>query len=159
VRDNRFAKPRLCPFSSGTSGHAPVQAFQRLHRGYSIHLVYCFREQSASVWRGWRRLAHRSLPHRGPMTNSPLSKPNSAPSNGPSRSQQIRYCAVSVNRAPLTDRSRRTGLCHDRRTDISLAAASGRRLQQVVETTATPSSARDTIIGRGTRDQALSKKI
>lgn len=65
MRDNRFAKPRLCPFSSGTSGHAPVQAFQRLHRGYSIHLVYCFREQSASVWRGWRRLAHRSLPHRG----------------------------------------------------------------------------------------------
>lgn len=42
--------------SSGTSGHAPVQAFQRLHRGYLIHLFYCFREQSAWVWCDeWRR--------------------------------------------------------------------------------------------------------
>ena len=39
--------------SSGTSGHAPVQAFQRLHRGYLILLFYCFREQSAWVWRGF----------------------------------------------------------------------------------------------------------
>jgi len=48
---------------------------------------------------------------------------------------------------------------HGRRTDILLAAASGWRLKQVVETTATPSSARETFIGRGKPDQGLSDKI
>jgi hypothetical protein len=54
----------------------------------------------------------------------PYRNPNSAPSNGPSRSQQTRSCAVS-SRAPLTDRCRRAGFRHDRRTDIDLAAANG----------------------------------
>src|SRR5579862_444721 len=106
---------------SGTSGDAPVQAFQRLHRGYSIHLFFCLESSPRGFGVSDGASARRSLPHRGPMVNSPLSKPNSAPSNGPSRSQQIRHCAVSVNRAPLTDRSRRAGFRHGRRTDIFLS--------------------------------------
>jgi hypothetical protein len=114
--------------SSGTSGHAPVQAFQRLHRGYLIRQFYCFRSSPRGLWSdGARRID--SLPRRGPMTNS-HSKPQLCAVE-PDRADlsRIRYCAVVVDRAPLTDRCRRTGLCHSRRTDISFAAASGCRFK------------------------------
>ena len=60
--------------SSGTSGHAPVQAFQRLHRGYFFSLFYCFRSSPRGPGVSVAH-AHHPLPHRGPMTKLRYSKP------------------------------------------------------------------------------------
>lgn len=113
--------------SSGTSGHAPVQAFQRLHRGYFFRLFYCLRSSPRGSGVSVAH-AHHPLPHRGPMTKLPTQNRNSAPPNGQNRSRKIRYYAVSADRAPRTNRCRRAGFRPGRRSDILLAAVCGWRL-------------------------------
>jgi hypothetical protein len=90
--------------SSGTSGHAPVQAFQRLHRGYFFSLFYCFRSNPRGSGVSVAH-AHHPLPHRGPMTKLPYSKPQ--------------LCAAERTE-PLSEDSLLRGLCRPRSPNESM---------------------------------------
>jgi hypothetical protein len=141
--------------SSGTSGHAPVQAFQRLHRGYLIRQFYCFRSSPRGPGVSVGVQSTDPLPHRGPMSTPLRETANSAPSNGPSRSRRTRYNAISVDRAPLTGRCR-TNRRSPRPTDRQYFS---RCLRTEIKTGGGDNShslfSRETFIGTGKRDQVI----
>jgi hypothetical protein len=130
-----------------------VQAFQRLHRGYLIRQFYCFRSSPRGLV-GVMALG-ASIPYRvADLWQTPTRNRNSAPSN---RTEPISAESVTARSwlTALPSRidadERACATANGPTLVLPLPADAG--LNQVVETTATPSSARETFIGRGKPDQ------